>query len=147
MNDTISRRLPHVVTRADLAWALTSTYAEALSVDEEEAHERLERALQSSRLLQEIHTALGEAILAHKGPRTTEDALVDKLSAGVQARRGRVKPAPEDPAISAVLVRINLEIGLAPETMRATLAGDRGKAILGAGYRKLAEHLVASFVK
>jgi hypothetical protein len=141
VNDTIARRLPHVITRADLALALAPTYAGAHSVEEDEAQERLEQALQSPQLLQELHAALGAAILAHKGARTTDDALVDKLSAGVQARRARVKPAPEDPAISAVMVRINLEIGLAPEAMRATLAGERGKAILDAGFRKLAAHL------
>jgi hypothetical protein len=147
VNDTISRRLPHVITRADLVLALSSTYVEAMSVDEDEARDRLDRALQSPSLLQELHAALGAAVLAQKGPRTTEDALVDAFSKGVQARRSRVKPAPEDPAVSAVLVRINLEIGLAPETMRATLSGERGKAILDAGYRKLATHLVKSLMK
>ena len=87
VNETIQRRLPHVVTRADLVLALTPTYASALSVDEDEARERLERALQSHQLLQELHAALSRALVAQKGPRTTEDALVDKLSAGVQARR------------------------------------------------------------
>jgi hypothetical protein len=147
VSDAISRRVPHVVTRADLAWALTPTYSAALGVDEDEAHDRLERALQSTRLLQEIHAALGDALAARKGPRTTDDAAVDKLSAGVQARRSRVKAAPEDPGISAVLVRINLEIGLAPESMRQALAGDRGKAMLDAGMRKLAEHLVKELLK
>lgn len=147
VNDTISRRLPHVITRADLVLALAATYVEAMSVDEDEARDRLDRALQSPSLLQELHAALGAALLAQKGPRTTEDALVDALSKGVQARRSRVKPAPEDPAVSAVLVRINLEIGLAPDTMRATLSGERGKAILDAGYRKLAAHLVKSLMK
>ncbi|HET7752740.1 MAG TPA: hypothetical protein VFK85_02425 [Anaeromyxobacteraceae bacterium] len=147
MNETIQRRLPHVVTRADLVLALTPTYASALSVDEDEARERLERALQSHQLLQELHAALSRALVVQKGPRTTEDALVDKLSAGVQARRARVKPAPEDPAISAVLVRINLEIGLAPESMRATLAGERGRAMLDAGLEKLAGHLIKELMK
>src|SRR5690349_12250420 len=44
VNDPISRRLPHVLTRSDLAWILVPTYAAALGVDEEEARERLERA-------------------------------------------------------------------------------------------------------
>jgi hypothetical protein len=146
VNDTIAHRIPHVITRADLALALAPTYAAALSVEEDEARERLDRALRNPGLLQELHAALGEAILAHKGPRTSDDALVDKLSSGVQARRARVKPAPEDPGISAVMVRINLEVGLAPEGMRATLAGDRGKAMLDAGYRKLAAHLAKTFL-
>jgi hypothetical protein len=147
VTDIIARRLPHVLTRADLVFALAPTYCAALSVEDDEAEARLDRALRAPGLLQELHAAIAEALLAQKGPRATEDALVDKLSAGVQARRARVKPAPEDPAISAVLVRINLELGLAPDTMRATLAGDRGKAILDAGFRKLATHLVKELLR
>ena len=147
MTDTIARRLPHVITRADLVFALAPTYSAAMSVEDDEAEERLDRALRTPGLLQELHAHMAQALLAQKGPRTTEDALVDKLSAGVQARRSRVRPAPEDPAISAVLVRINLEIGLAPDTLRATLSGDRGKAILDAGFRKLATHLVKEFLR
>jgi hypothetical protein len=142
-----SRRLPAVVTRADLAWLLVPTYAAATSVDEEEAHDRLERALGHAGLVDDLLWGLSEALRARQGPRTTEDQLVDRLSRGLHERRGRVTAAPAGPAVSAVLVRINLELGLAPEPMRATLQTDRGRAMLDDGLRALGRHLVGELVR
>ena len=142
-----SRRLPHVLTRADLARVLTATYAAGLSVDEGEAHERLIRALERPGVVDDLYRGISAALADTKGPRTSEDALVDKLSAGVQARRARVKAAPASPAISAVLVRMNLEIGLAPEPMRATLATEKGRAMLEQGLRALGAHVVKELLR
>ncbi len=142
-----SRRLPHVLTRGDLARLLAPTYAAALSVDEEEALERLGRALERPEVAEDLYLGISVALAEAKGPRTTEDALVDKLSAGVQARRWRMRPAPATPALSAVMVRLNLEIGLAPEPMRATLAAGKGQALLEEGLRQLGAHLVKELVK
>lgn len=142
-----SRRLPHVLTRGDLALLLAPTYASALSVDEEEALERLRRALERPGVADDLYRGVSAALLAAKGPRTSEDALVDKLSAGVQARRSRARAAPATPALSAVMVRVNLEIGLAPEPMRATLAGGKGQALLEEGLRQLGDHLVKELLK
>jgi hypothetical protein len=142
-----SRRLPHVVTRGDLAVLVAPTYAAALSVDEEEALERLRRALERPEVAGDLYRGLSAALADAKGPRTSEDALVDRLSAGVQSRRARVRPAPSTPALSAVLVRLNLEIGLAPEPMRATLAVGKGRALLEEGLRQLGAHLVKELLK
>jgi hypothetical protein len=142
-----SRRLPHVVTRADLARLLAPTYAQALSVDEDEAHERLVRALDRPDLVDDLYRGLSAALSDLQGPRTSEDALMDRLSARMEARRARAKPAPATPALSAVLVRVNLEIGLAPEPMRATLATDKGRAILEEGLRALGAHLVKELLR
>jgi hypothetical protein len=142
-----SRRLPHVVTRADLALLLAPTYARAMSVDEEEAQERLSRALERPGLADALYRALSAGLAAARGPRTTEDALVDRLSKGVQERRGRVGPAPDHPGVAAVVVRVNLEVGLAPEQMRATLETDRGRAVLEAGLAELGRHLVKELLK
>jgi hypothetical protein len=142
-----SRRLPHVLTRADLARVLTATYAAALSVDEDEAHERLTRALELPGVADDLYRGISAALAEAKGPRTSEDALVDKLSTGVQARRARVKAAPASPAISAVLVRMNLEIGLAPEPMRATLASEKGRAVLEEGLRALGAHVLKELLR
>lgn len=142
-----SRRLPHVLTRGDLARLLAPTYAVALSVDEEEALERLRRALERPGVAEDLYRGISAALAEARGPRTSEDALVDKLSAGVQARRSRAKPAPATAALSAVLVRLNLDIGLAPEPMRATLAAGKGRALLEEGLHQLGAHLVAELLK
>ena len=145
--DLFSRRLPHVVTRADLARLVTPTYAEALSVDEEEAHERLTQALARPGLAEELYRGLSAGLEKAQGARTTDDALVDKLSKGLQARRGKVKAAPSTPALSAVMVRVNLELGLAPEQMRAMLEGDKGRAVLEKGREELGTHVVKELLK
>ena len=142
-----SRRLPAVVTRADLARLVTPTYAASMAVDEEEAHERLVQALERSGLADDLYAGLSTALEAIQGARTDEEALMDKLSRGVAKRGGRVKPAPDHPAISAVMVRINLEIGLADEPMRATLDTPKGRAVLSQGLDALGAHLVRSLVK
>lgn len=142
-----SKRLPHVVTRADLARLLTPTYAGARDVEEDEAHDRLVQALERPGVADDLLRGLSAGLAAVQGPRTSEDALVDRLSAAMQARRSKVKAAPATPAISAVLVRLDLEIGIAPEPMRATLATERGRALLEEGLRALGTHLVRELVK
>src|SRR5207237_6123112 len=112
-----SRRLPHVLTRADLARVVAPTYAKAAQVDEEEARDRLQRALESQRIADEVYAGLSAALADARGPRTSEDELIDKLSTGVQKRSRRVRAAELSPAISAALVLFNLELGYAPEMM------------------------------
>jgi hypothetical protein len=136
-----SRRLPHVLTKADLVALLAPTYAKARDVDEDEASERLARALAVPAALDDLYRGVSAALADAKGPRTTEDVLMDRISAGVVARRARAKAADATPAVSAVLVRLDLEIGLAADPMRATLATPRGRAFLDEGLRALGAHL------
>jgi len=142
-----SPRLPHVLTRADLARVLLDTYVDAMSVDDDEALDRLERALGRPDVLADLYRGISKALAAAKGPRSSEDDVMDKLGKGVQRRRGRVKAAPAHPAISAVLVRINLELGLAPEQMRGTLATEKGRAILEDGLARLGKHVVTELLR
>jgi len=142
----ISPRLPHVVTRNDLALLLLDTYQSAMGVDDDEAIDRLGRAFARPELLADFHRAISAALVA-KDPQADPDAVIDKLSKAVQKKRGRVKPAPDHPSIAAVLVRINLELGVAPESMRAMLETDKGKRALDDGMSRLAKYLVGELVK
>ena len=142
-----SRRLPHVLTRADLARILARTYAKARGVDEEEATDRLARALAVPAALDDVYRGLSDALRDVQGPRTSEDALVDRLSAGVVARRARVRAAEATPANAAAHGPRDDEIGLAPEAMRATLATPRGSALLDEGLRALGAHVVKDLLK
>ena len=126
---------------------LAPTYAKASQVDPELAEERLQRALSNQRVLDEVYAGLSAALVEAKGARTSEDEFVDKLSAGVQARRGRVRAAELTPAVSAVLVLLNLEIGEAPEMMRAALEGEKGRALLEDGLRAIGRHLVKELIR
>ncbi len=142
-----SRRLPHVLTRSDLVLLLAPTYAKARLVDDDEASERLARALAVPAALDELYAGVSAALGDTKGPRTSDDALVDRVSAGVVARRARARPAEATPAISAALIRLDLEIGMAPESMRATLATPRGRALLDEGLRALGAHVVKELLR
>jgi len=142
-----SRRLPHVVTRKDLSFLLAPTYAASASVDFEEACERMQRVVGSQRIVDRLYGGLSAALAERKGPRTSEDALIDALSAGIQNRRGRVKAAPLTPAVSAVMVMLNLELGYAPEMMRDALENAKGKALLEEGLQALGAHLARELIK
>ncbi len=142
-----SRRLPHVVTHADLAALLVPTYAGARGVDDEEALQRLTQALGVRGVADDLYDALSAGLRAAQGPRTSEDGLVDRLSAGLAARRGKVRAAPDSPGIAAVLIRLDLEIGVAAEQMRATLATPQGRAALDKGLAELGAHLVKELLK
>jgi hypothetical protein len=141
------RRLPHVLPRKDLSLLLASTYAKARSVDDDEAIERLGRALESPAALEAVYRGIRAALEDAKGPRTDDDAILDRISAHVSARRSRIKAAEATPAVSAALVLLDLEIGLAPESMRATLASPRGSALLEAGLKELGAHLVKDLLR
>jgi hypothetical protein len=142
-----SRRLPHVLPARDLVRLLVPTYAAARAVDEEEASERLGRALAVPAALDDVYGGISAALAEAKGPRTSEDQLMDRLSAGAVARRGRARAAPSTAAISAALVRLDVEIGLAPDAMRDTLATPRGKALLDEGLRALGAHVVKDLLR
>jgi hypothetical protein len=141
------KRLPHVVTRADWAFLLAPTYAAAQSVDEDIALERLERAVQSEHVLNQLYGGLAAAMEKARGLRTTEDDQIDKLSHGVEKRRGRVKAMRQTPALSAVLVSIDLQIGHAPEMMRDALTNPKGAALLRSGLEALGAFLLKELVK
>lgn len=138
----LSRRIPHVFPRADLALLLAPTYADALAVDEDIATERLGRALADAGVLASVHDAIAAALEEARGPRTDPDAQLDRISRGLQARRWRVKAVAATPAVSAAMIWMNLAIGLAPESMRETLASGRGREMLAAGLRAIAASLV-----
>jgi hypothetical protein len=107
----------------------------------------MERAVGSQRIVDRLYAGLSAALEQRKGPRTTEDAVIEDLSAGMQKRRSRVKAAPLTPAISAVMVMLNLELGYAPEMMRGALENPKGKALLDDGLQALGTHLANELIK
>lgn len=142
-----SPRVPHLFPKKTLARLLSPTYAAGMNVDEEEAHERLVQALDVPAVVEDLQRGISAALERKQGPRTSADKILDKLSAGVAKRGGNVRAATSTPGIAAVLVRVNLEIGLAPEPMRATLATPRGAAALEEGLEALGAHLVKELTR
>jgi hypothetical protein len=144
---TFSPRVPHLFPRPVLARLLTPTYAGSMGVEEDEAHERLLQALEVRPVMDDVLRGLGAALAQRLGPRTSADQLLDRISAALEKRSGRVRAAPATPAVAAVMVRLNLELGLAPEPMRATLDSPRGAAVLEEGLGALGAHLVKELLR
>ncbi len=142
-----SPRIPHLFPRKTLARIVAPTYAAGMDVDEEEAHERLLQALEAPGVVEDLQRGISAALERKQGLRTPADKLLDKLSAGIAKRGGNVRAAEATPAIAAVLVRLNLEIGLAPEPLRATLQTPRGAAALNDGLAALGAHLVKELLR
>lgn len=142
-----SKRLPHVLTRADLALVIAPTVAASARVDFDIAHERMERAVAGPRLVEHLYEGVSAALVARQGARTTADDLIDKLSKGVQSRRSKVKAAAVTPGISAALVLIDLEVGQAAEMMKNALETEKGKALLKRGLQELGEHLLRELIR
>jgi hypothetical protein len=137
-----------VLTRADLVGLLTPTYVAASGVDEDLAGERLGQAFAASGpLLEDLYAAIGEALAAERGPRQTEDEQIDRMAKNIPKRLRHPRPAPESPALSAVLVQVDLALGLAPERMHAMLESDKGRALSIQGVRQLATHLVTELLR
>jgi len=143
----LPRRLPHVLTKKDLVALLAPTYAAARNVEEEEAEDRLEQALAVPAALEDVYRGIAAALRDARGPRTGEDALLDQLSAGLAAPRGRARTAEVTSGVAAALVRLDLEIGLAAEAMRATLATPRARALLDEGLQALGAHIVKELLR
>lgn len=137
-----SKRLPHVLTRRDLALIVSPTVAAASRVEFDIAHERIERAFAIHRVADAFYEGFSAALEAIKGPRTSEDDLIDKLSAGLEKKRSRVKEANVTPAVSAALVFLDIETGHAPEMMKNALDTEKGRALLKKGLQDFAAHLL-----
>ena len=135
-----SARLPHIITVRELVRLLLPTYAEAASVDDVEAEDRLTQALADAELRDALYLALDRALAEERGPRTTEDQQLDRISRSL-AKRHNFKPAPPGPGISAVVVGINLAAGLG-EGLGAALATEKGRALYQQGLASLFRHLV-----
>ena len=144
---TYPKRLAHVITRTDWTYLLAPTYAAAQSVDEDIALERLQRAVQSEQILNELYAGLAAGMAKLRGARTTEDEQIDKLSVGIEKRRSKVKAMAQTPGLSAVLVSIDVQIGHAPEMMRDALANPKGAALLKSGLAAFGAFLFKELVK
>ncbi len=147
MPPPIPKRLRHIVQRSHLASMLSSTYAAAQNVDEEEAHERLTRAVEDPELQEALYGALAAGLAVQKGAADGDDAVLDRLSKALGKRASRMKPAPATPGLSAVMVKVNLLVELAPISMRAALETDKGRAIVEDGLRELGRHLVNQLLR
>jgi hypothetical protein len=119
-------RLAHLATRAVVVAKLMPTYAQAHNIDEEEASQRLSSAL-AGRMLPSLLDAAWSAIRG-KAKRLTDDGLLEKVATTLSdrpLRPGRV--AQLNPAWSAFLILVDLEVGTAGDAARRVMETDEGR--------------------
>jgi hypothetical protein len=140
-----STRLPHILPIRELVRLLLPTYAEASSVDDAEAQERLERALADADLREDIYGAFQRSLVEQRGPRSTEDQQLDRLSRGL-AKRHNFKALSANAPVAAAMVGINLAAGLG-EGLAAALATEKGRALYQQGLAVIAGELVKELLQ
>jgi hypothetical protein len=141
------KRLRHALPPRDLAFALARTYGKAKRVDDERATELLERALAAPALADEVYAAIRAAIEAKRGPRTDLDTLFDRFAGAAPERIGRIHALDATPEVTAFIVRIDLDVGDAPEAMRTALDTPKGRELAGRGLATIATSLVADILR
>ena len=119
-------RLAHLATRAVVVAKLVPTYARAHHIDEEEAAQRLSSVL-SGRMLPSLLDAAWAAMRG-KSKRLTDDGLLEKVATTLSERPQRPgRVADLNPAWSAFLILVDLEVGTASDAARRVMETDEGR--------------------
>ena len=139
-------RLGYLATRAVLVARLVPTYAAAHRLDDDEARERLDRAL-SGRLAEQLLDATWAA-LTGSSKRLTADGLLEKVAGSLKDRPLRPgRAAPLTPAWSAFLVLADIEAGTASEPARRVLESEDGRRMAAAGIAEAAAYLAKELTR
>lgn len=125
---------------------LVPTYAQAHQVDEEEAGERLMRALAGS-IWEDLLAATWEAMKA-RVKRLDEEKLLEKVATTLQERPLRYGKAVEaTPSWGAFMMRLDLEIGTAGDSARRVMETEQGRKMMAAGLAEAGSFLATELTK
>ena len=139
-------RLAHLATRAVVSAKLFPSYSEAQKLEDDEAKERLSRALAGplwERLLENTWEALlGDA------KRLDEAGLLEKVARSLGERPLRPgRATPDSPEWNAFWLELELEAGTVSETARRVLEGDAGKQLMKKGRTAAGRFLAAELTR
>ncbi len=133
-------RLSHLATKAVVVAKLGPTYAEAHSLDDEEAFIRLDRAL-TGPLLDDLLAAAWTALLGDTR-KLTEEGLLEKVARTLKDRPQRPgKIATLTAGWSAFLVLADVQAGTASDAAQRLLETDEGKKRASAGLLEVGKFL------
>lgn len=139
-------RLAHLATRAVVVAKLMPTYARAHNIDEEEASQRLSTAL-AGRLLTALLDATWTAMRG-TAKRLTDDGLLEKVATTLGDRPLRPgRAAPSNPAWSAFLILLDLEVGTASDAARRVMETDEGRRRGDEGMAEVGRFLAAELTR
>lgn len=139
-------RLGHLATRPVVISKLVLTYAEAHHLDDDEAQQRLERAL-AGRLYEDLLAATWTALLAGT-QRLDEAGLLEKVAGALKDRPlRRSKAAAVNAQWSAFMLLADLEAGTASEAARRALETDDARRRLAAGLEEAGRYLAKELTR
>ena len=139
-------RLGHLATRPVVVNKLVPTYAKAHQIDEQEAGQRLERAI-AGRIWEDLLAATWEAMKS-RVKRLDEQKLLEKVLATLgdrPLRYGRV--VEPTPAWSAFMMLLDLEIGTAGDAARKVMESEQGRKMAAAGLAEAGMFLAIELTK
>jgi hypothetical protein len=124
----------------------TPRYAQAHQIDEQEASQRLTRAL-SGALWEDLLAATWEAMKG-RVKRLDELQLLEKVATTLEERPLRYGRALEtNPAWSAFMMVLDLEIGTAGDAARRVMESEQGRKMIAAGLAEAGQFLATELTK
>jgi hypothetical protein len=139
-------RLGHLATRPVVVNRLVPTYANAHQIDEQEASQRLTRALAGT-IWEDLLAATWEAMKS-RVKRLDEQRLLEKVASTLEDRPQRYGRAMEtNPAWSAFMMLLDLEIGTAGDAARRVMESEQGRKMMAAGLAEAGQFLAAELTK
>ncbi len=125
---------------------LVPTYAQAHQIDEQEAGLRLTRAL-AGRIWEDLLAATWEAMKG-RVKRLDEEKLLEKVATTLQERPLRYGKAVEtNPAWSAFMMLLDLEIGTAGDAARRVMETEQGRKMMAAGLAEAGSFLATELTR
>jgi hypothetical protein len=125
---------------------LAPTYAKAHQLDEEEATQRLSTAL-GGRILEDLLAATWEA-LTGKTKRLDEEGLLEKVATSLGDRPLRPgRTAEPNPAWSAFMLLLDLEVGTASDAARRVMEAEQGRKMVAAGLAEVGQFLARELTR
>ena len=139
-------RLGHLATRPVVVNRLVPTYAKAHQIDEQEASQRLTRAL-AGPIWEDLLAATWEAMKG-RVKRLDEQQLLEKVATTLEERPLRYGRAMDtNPAWSAFMMLLDLEIGTAGDAARRVMESEQGRKMIAAGLAEAGQFLATEFTK
>lgn len=139
-------RLGHLATRPVMVNRLVPTYAKAHQIDEQEAAQRLERAI-SGRIWEDLLAATWDAMKG-RVKRLDEQKLLEKVFNTLEDRPLRYGRVVEtNPAWSAFMMLLDLEIGTAGDAARKVMESEQGRKMISAGLAEAGMFLAIELTK
>ncbi|MDY7225605.1 hypothetical protein [Hyalangium rubrum] len=139
-------RLGHLANRPVVVNRLVPTYARAHQIDEQEASQRLTRAL-AGHIWEDLLAATWEAMKG-RVKRLDEEKLLEKVATTLQERPLRYgKALDTNPAWSAFMMLLDLEIGTAGDAARRVMETEQGQKMMAAGLAEAGAFLATELTK